>query len=129
MKYYNMLGHSFSRYTKECFYYGAKRHARGQNKRLRERFKTYAGYWRDRKMIKDNQRIVSELHLAFKEAPKSEELEYWNKFINVIAEKHFTPVQQEAFYDVLGSLLNVFATDCITFLLDYFENWEGKTDE
>lgn len=31
-------------------------------------------------MIKDNQRIVSELHLAFKEAPKSEELEYWNKF-------------------------------------------------
>lgn len=80
-------------------------------------------------MIKDNQRIVSELHLAFKEAPKSEELEYWNNFVNVIAEKHFTPVQQEAFYEVLASLLNVFATDCIAFLLDYFENMETPTDE
>lgn len=80
-------------------------------------------------MIKDNQKIVSELHLAFKEAPKSEELEFWNNFINVIAEKHFTPVQQEAFYDVLASLLNVFAIDCIAFLLDYFENMETPIDE
>lgn len=67
------------------------------------------------------QPLVDEIHLAFKESQKSDDLIKWDNFIIRVANKYFTQEQSRAFFEAQGALLSIFSDELIAFVLDYVE--------
>lgn len=70
---------------------------------------------------KELQPLIDEIHLAFKESQKSDNLIKWDNFIIRVANKYFTQEQSRAFFEAQGALLSVFSDELIAFVLDYAE--------
>lgn len=74
-----------------------------------------------------HQELINELHLAFREQAKTEELEKWDNLMVAIVGKQFSPEQVQAFFEAQATLLTVFANDLIAFIIDFFtEEFEEK---
>lgn len=75
----------------------------------------------------EHQELINELHLAFREQAKTEELVKWDGLMTAIARKHFSEEQAQAFFEAQATLLTVFANDLIAFIIDFFtEEFEEK---
>ncbi|KXT73325.1 hypothetical protein STRDD10_01580 [Streptococcus sp. DD10] len=71
-----------------------------------------------------HQNLINELHIAFKEQVRTEDLQQWDSFIAAVVRKNFPEEQAEIFFEAQGTLLAVFANDLIAFIIDYFTEEE-----